>query len=260
MDHVDNRTLALFAARKSVRAYEDRPVGPETREAVLAATLRAPTAGNLQLYTILEIEDPALKRRLSETCDHQAFIARAPWVLVFLADAQRLEDWLTFSAVDALCAASGEERKRPREGDLLLACSDALIAAHQCAIAAESVGLGSCYIGDVMENWEIHRELLGLPRLAFPIAMLTLGWPSAQQEARPLTSRAPADLVVHRDRYRELDADGAARLFARPEYEGLKYLEGCSNYGQHMYRRKLASGFMDEMRRSVAAMLENWKG
>lgn len=260
MDHADNPTLALLAARKSVRAFEDRPVGPELREAVLTATMRAPTAGNLQLYTILEIEDPALKRRLSETCDHQAFIARAPWVLVFLADLQRHEDWLTFSGVDALCATSGEERKRPREGDFLLACSDALIAAHQCAVAAESVGLGSCYIGDVMENWEIHRELLGLPRWTFPIAMLVLGWPTAQQKARPLTSRAPSDLIVQRNRYRSLDAESAARLFARPEYQGLRFLEGCANYGQHMYRRKHASDFMGELRRSVAAMLENWKG
>lgn len=260
MERIDNPTLALLAARKSVRAFEDRPVGPETRGAVLAATLRAPTAGNLQLYTILEIEDAGLKRRLSETCDHQAFIARAPWVLVFLADLQRHEDWLTFSGVDALCAASGEARKVPREADFLLSCSDALIAAHQCVIAAESVGLGSCYIGDVMENYEIHRELLGLPRWTFPIAMLVLGWPTAQQKERPLTSRASEDLVLHRDRYRPLDRDGAERLFARPEYEGLHYREGCANYGQHMYRRKHASVFMEEMRRSVAVMLENWKG
>jgi len=60
----------IFLKRRSVRAYEDRPVPPELRELVLSAALRAPTAGNMGLYTILEIEDPGLKARLAETCDH----------------------------------------------------------------------------------------------------------------------------------------------------------------------------------------------
>lgn len=259
MEIPTNPTLELLAARRSTRAFEDRPVPPGVREAVLAATLRAPTAGNLQMYTILEIEDPALKRRLSETCDHQPFIARAPWVLVFLADLARLEAWLDASGVDALCEAAGEERKRPREGDFLLACSDALIAAHQCVVAAESVGLGSCYIGDVMENVEIHRELFGLPKYAFPIAMLTIGWPTAQQKERPLTSRAALGLSVRRDRYGTPGQAEALAFYDRPEHADAKLPPGCVNFGQHLYRRKLSAPFMDEMRRSVKVLFEDFR-
>jgi Nitroreductase len=74
----------LFLKRKSVRAYEDRPIQPRVRAQVLAATMRAPTAGDLMLYSVLEIEEQALKEKLAETCDHQQFIAKAPLVLVSL--------------------------------------------------------------------------------------------------------------------------------------------------------------------------------
>ena len=81
-----NEIIQSLYARKSVRAYTDRPVPAEVKRTVLAAAVQAPTAGGQQLYTILDITDPALKERLAETCDHQSFIARAPVVLIFCAD------------------------------------------------------------------------------------------------------------------------------------------------------------------------------
>lgn len=79
-----NETLQLIENRKSVRAYEPRPLEPGQRDAIVHAALRAPTAGNMMLYSILEIRDPAIKDRLAVTCDNQPFIAKAPLVLVFL--------------------------------------------------------------------------------------------------------------------------------------------------------------------------------
>ena len=86
--------------------------------------------------------DPALKARLAETCDHQPFIARAPVVLVFCADCRKWFD----AYVEAGC-----QPRRPGPGDLMLAVEDAAIAAQNAVMAAESMGLGSCYIGDIME-------------------------------------------------------------------------------------------------------------
>ena len=166
----------VFLARKSVRQYEDMPGRQDVKAAVLEAALRAPTAGNLMLYSILEIADSALKQRLAVTCDNQPFIATAPWVLVFLADWQRTMDCFAFAGR----GADTEGAPRPCEADLLLACCDALIAAQTAVVAAEALGLGSCYIGDVMENYETHRDLLGLPRWTFPITMVCFGWPTAE--------------------------------------------------------------------------------
>ena len=86
-----NSIIESLYSRKSVRVFEDQPVPPEVKRAVLEAAAQAPTAGNQQLYTILDITDPALKASLAETCDHQPFIATAPVVLVFLADCEK---WL----------------------------------------------------------------------------------------------------------------------------------------------------------------------
>lgn len=85
-----NEILRALHERKSVRLYEDRPVPDSVKAAVLEAAVQAPTAGNQQLYTILDITDPQLKHALSITCDNQPFIAQAPMVLVFLADCKKM--------------------------------------------------------------------------------------------------------------------------------------------------------------------------
>ena len=135
-----NEVLSQLHARKSVRAFADTPVPPEVKRAVLEAACAAPTAGNQQLYTILDITDQALKDTLADTCDHQPFIARAPMVLIFCADCQKWYDAF---------AAGGCAPRKPGAGDLWLALSDANIAAQNAVTAAWSLGLGSCYIAGV---------------------------------------------------------------------------------------------------------------
>ena len=183
-----NEVIRQLHARKSVRAFEDRPIPPDHKREILNAAMAAPTAGNQQMYTILDITDEELKRRLSETCDHQPFIAKAAMVLIFCADFQKWYDAFR---------EGGCEPRRPAVGDLMLAVSDANIAAQNAVVAAQSLGVGSCYIGDVMENCEIHRELMHLPEYVFPAAMLVFGYPTQQQIDRPKPPRCPLDSIVH---------------------------------------------------------------
>ena len=164
-----NQTIQEIRARKSVRVYEDRPVPPEVKRAILDAAIQAPTAGNMTLYTILDITDPAIKAALAKSCDDQPFIATAPLVLIFCADYRRWYD--VFSRYE-------EEVRSPGMGDLFLAQADTLIAAQNAVVAAESLGLGSCYIGDVVEHFEYHQQLLKLPRYVVPAAMVCFGYPT----------------------------------------------------------------------------------
>ena len=116
---------------------------------ILTAALQAPSAGNQQLYTIIDVKDQSIKEQLSESCDHQPFIAKAKMVLVFVADPLKWHDAFTYGDC------------KPRElgvGDLLLAVDDALIAAQNAVTAAWSLGIGSCYIGDIMENRKSKRK------------------------------------------------------------------------------------------------------
>ena len=164
-----NGIINSLHARKSVRAFTGDAVPPELKRAVLEAAVQAPTAGCQQLYTILDITDQALKDRLAVTCDNQPFISGAEVVLIFCADCRRWFD----AYMEAGCTP-----RRPGAGDLLLAVDDAVIAAQNAVTAAESLGLGSCYIGDIMEQYEEHRRLLNLPDWVFPAAMLVIGWPT----------------------------------------------------------------------------------
>ena len=85
----ENDTLRALAARKSVRVFTEEPVTEAERAAILQAAFEAPTAGNQQLYTILNITAPALRQKLADLCDHQPMVAAAPFCLVFLADCRR---------------------------------------------------------------------------------------------------------------------------------------------------------------------------
>ena len=204
-----NDIIRLLDARCSTRAYDPAPPTDEEKRAVLHAAMRAPTAGNLLLYSIIEIEDQALKDRLAVTCDHQPFIARAPWVLLFVADFQKWMDLFAACGCDELPGVP--HGVTPGLGDLLMACNDALIAAQNAVVAAESLGIGSCYIGDIMELGETHAELLQLPRYTFPAALLCLGRP----KVRPKRTERYEEHVVHKNVYRRLTCAGAAGGLAR---------------------------------------------
>jgi nitroreductase/FMN reductase (NADPH)/FMN reductase [NAD(P)H] len=240
-----NEILKSLYARKSVRVFEEKEISMENKNAILRAATEAPTAGNQQLYTILDITSRELKEKLVKTCDGQPFIAEAKMVLVFCADCRK---WY-----DAFLAA-GCEPRLPGVGDLLLAVSDANIAAQNAVTAAESLGIGSCYIGDIMENCEVQRALLHLPQYVFPAAMLVFGYPTAQQKERIKPRRAEMKHIVHENTYRHMDGEELKALFTercgdRPYEDYMKAFCG----------RKYNSEFSKEMTRSVGEYLRQFE-
>ncbi len=254
-------TLDIIHSRKSVRAYEDVPIRPEDKDKILHAAMRAPTAGNMMLYSIIEIRDQTMKDTLVATCDNQPFIATAPLVLLFVADYQRWYDYFVFSGVEEFCERNGTRMRKPEEGDLLLACCDAMIAAQTAVIAAESLGIGSCYIGDIMENYETHKELFQLPKYVIPIGLLCFGYPTQTQKDREKTSRFDEDFIHFINRYRRLDEDEFNEMFTELHEQRMTdkvKKAGIMNVGELMYTRKLGAEFASEMSRSVRAMLKTW--
>ena len=236
-----NEIMESLYRRKSVRAYTDEPVPEALKRAVLEAACQAPSAGCQQLYTILDVTDQALKDALAVTCDNQPFIARAPVVLVFCADCRKWYD----AYVEAGCTP-----RRPGAGDMLLAITDAAIAAQNAVVAAESLGLGSCYIGDILERYEDHRRLLSLPEWVLPAVMLVLGWPTEQQKARPKPERCAMEHIVHENRYRHMDG-GELRAML----EGRAGDNGFEAWVQAFCARKYNSDFSREMTRSAERYL-----
>lgn len=239
-----NEVIRQLHARRSVRAFLEREIPQEAKEAILNAACQAPTAGNQQLYTIIDVTDPAIKARLVETCDHQPFIASARMVLIFCADCKKWYDAFRFA---------GCKPRLPGAGDLFLALSDANIAAQNAVTAAESLGIGSCYIGDIMENCEEQRELLHLPPYVFPAAMLVFGYPTEQQKGRPKPRRADLSHIVHENAYREMDEGELYDLFSiRAENKSYE------DYMNAFCTRKYNSDFSVEMTRSVKEYLKQF--
>lgn len=236
-----NDVLKTLHERKSVRVYEDRPVSKEDKEAILLAAMAAPTAGNQQLYTILDITDRKLLEALSVTCDNQPFIATAPMALIFCADAQKWYD---------AYKAGGCNPRKPGPGDLLLAVSDACIAAQNAVTAAQSLGIGSCYIGDIMERCEDHRRMLNLPAYVYPAAMLVFGYPTEQQIHRVKPERCDIRHIVHENSYRSMDKEELSDML-RQSRDRWNFEEWI----QAFCKRKYNSDFAIEMSRSAAEYL-----
>ena len=246
MEQNTNETLDLLMRRKSVRVFEDREIAEADRRRILEASLRAATAGNMTLYTIIDVKEQKLKDRLAVTCDNQPFIATAPLVLVYCADYRR---WY-----QAFCQVEEVVRK-PSYGDFLLAAEDTIIAAQTAVTAADALGLGTCNIGDILENYEEHRRLLGLPDYVAPVAMVVGGYPTAQQAARKQTPRFALEDIVHENRYDLQKSDNMLRMLEDKEnWHG----EELERRLRAFCERKWNCSFSEEMSRSVKAMLDAW--
>lgn len=240
-----NSVIQSLFDRKSVRVFIEQEISAEEKDLILRSACQAPTAGNQQLYTIIDVTDQAIKDALVKTCDNQPFIATAKMVLVFCADCKK---WY-----DAFQSA-GCQPRNPGVGDLALAISDATISAQNAVVAAESLGIGSCYIGDIMENCEQQRQLLHLPRYVFPCCMLVFGYPTQQQKDRAKPVRAAMDHIVHENGYREMDGAELEAMLTKNVAAGNTY----ENWIHAFCNRKYNSEFSREMTRSVTQYLKDF--
>ncbi len=198
-----NPTLDLIRRHGSVRHYRPDPVPAETIEAIVDAAQRTSTSSNLQAYSVVAVTDPAKRGRLAELCGNQAHVAQAPVFLTWCADLARL---------DRACALRGYTQVTSYAESFLVAAVDAVIAAQTAALAAESLGLGICYIGSIRNHTQGVIDLLELPRLVFPITGMTVGWPAAAPRVRP---RLPLSAVLHWERYDPQPKDAELHAYDR---------------------------------------------
>lgn len=243
-----NETIKLLMERKSVRQFVQEPMPQEDVETILRAAVQAPSAGNMNLWTIINVTDPQKKLALAQSCDNQPFIATAPLVLVFCADYRR---WFeVFKTLDL-----GEELRRPGEGDFMLAVADTIIAAHASVVAAEALGYGSCYIGDIIENCDTQREILSLPEYVKPVCMAVYGRPTPFQIERKKPPRFDIADVVHENGYRCQSAGEMKAMIGRRQ--GLEG-EALERHLLAFAKRKWNCDFSREMTRSAAQMIREW--
>ena len=172
-------TIEQIYQHGSVRNYKPDPVAPELVEIVVAAAQRSATSSNLQMYSVVAVTDAAKRARLKELCNNQAHVGQAPVFLAWCADLSRL---------DRVCELRGYTQVTEHVENFLVAAMDASILMQTATVAAESLGLGTCYIGAIRNHPLQVVALLGLPRLTFPVCGMTLGWPAAPPMMRPRLS------------------------------------------------------------------------
>lgn len=187
-----NESITTLLSHRSIRAYLPDPLPSETLELLVAAAQSASTSSNLQTWSVVAIEDPQRKEELSQLAGNQAHIRQAPLFLVWLADLARLT-YVAQSRGSSYDALDYLEL-------FVTATVDASLAAQNATIAAESLGLGTVYIGAIRNRPEEVAAILNLPPSVFPVFGLTVGYPNPDVAAA-IKPRLPQSAVLHRETY-----------------------------------------------------------
>jgi len=196
-----NPVLQLINQHGSCRAYTSDPLEVETVQAIVSAAQRASTSSNLQAFSVIAVTQAEKRARLAELTG-QGHVAQAPVFLTWCADLARLE---------RVAELRGLQQNSAYIESFLTAVVDAALAAQNAALAAESVGLGICYIGSLRNKPREVIDLLKIPRLVFPVFGMTLGWPAKTHRPRP---RLGQEAILHWEEYNP-DQDTALKAYDR---------------------------------------------
>lgn len=191
--------------RKSIRKYSSREVSSQLLTSLLKDAERTPTMGNLQLYSVVVTRDEEMKAKLAPAHFNQPMVTGAPVVLTFCADFRRTTLW-------------AEDRKADPGYDNFLsfinAATDTLLYCQTFCNLAEESGLGTCFLGTTVYLPQLIIDTLKLPKLTFPVATITLGWPD---EAPAQSDRLPVEAIIHEETYNDYTPEMIDRFYAYKE-------------------------------------------
>lgn len=201
-DEYPNPTLKLLIQRASCRSFSDKKIPPDVLGLILEAGIRAPSGGNLQPFSIIKIENDETKQELAELCERQNFIAQAPVNLLFCIDWRRIKRWANLEVAPFTATSSFRH--------FWISFQDTIISAQNICTATDSLGLGSVYIGSVLECFKELRDMFHLPEGVFPVVLLSLGYPKTRPAPR---EKLPINAIVHKEKYHEMGDQGLLDAF-----------------------------------------------
>ena len=197
-----NDTCAALLNHRSVRAFLPAALDAGVLEMLISAAQSASTSSHLQAWSVVAVQEPARKARLAELAGNQQHVREAPLFLVWLADLARLRR-IARSFNEPAAALDYLE-------SFLLGAIDASLAAQNAVIAAESLGLGTVYIGGIRNRPEEVAAEIWLPPEVFALFGLCIGRPDPGRPAA-IKPRLPQRVVLHRERY---SVEGEAEALA----------------------------------------------
>ena len=228
MPKISNKKMKNLLTRRSIRRYADRDVDEQLLQRLLSEASRTQTMGNLQLYSVVVTRSPEMKKKLAPAHFNQPMVTQAPVVLTILADFNRTSFW-------AKCRKA--EPGYDNFLSFLNAATDALLYTQTLCNLMDEEGLGYCYLGTTVYQPQQIIDLLHLPKLTFPVATLTVGWPA---EEPALSDRLPVESFVHQEQYNDYLGTDIDRYYHEKEA-----LEENQNFVQINHKETLAQIFTD---------------
>ena len=193
---------------RSIRKYKSDPIPDKLLNKTLEAGIRASSSGNMQTYSIIVTRDKGLREQLHKAHLEQNMVLEAPILLTFCADFHRMRQWLRIS-------------NAPDNFDnfmsFMIAAIDAILVSQNVALAAESMGLGICYLGSTLANCDQVGRILELPDNVVPVVGFSLGYPD---EDPALRDRLPLDGLVHDETYQDYSDERVAEIYREREVKG----------------------------------------
>lgn len=201
-----NDTLNTIYNHVSVRQFLNQKVEDDVLNKILKAACCGSTMGNMQLFSIIVTEDDAMKQKMAPFHFNQPIATSAPLLLTFCADFRRFNRYCAFRDAETEAYSNMQSYQ--------WAVTDALIAAQNACVAAESLGLGLCWLGTITYNVDKFVDVLQLPKHVIPVACIAMGYPV---EKPALTQKLPVEAMVHREYYHDYDETSINRLFEDKE-------------------------------------------
>lgn len=171
-----NETIRTQLEHRTIREFKDQKIPHQVFEQLMEVARRTATSTGMQASSIIRVANPDMKKKIAEICN-QEYVARVTELLIFIVDQYRNNQ----IAKEKNCFVE-------TAGDMdrfFAAFTDACIMAQNIVIAAESMGLGTVYLGSILNDSERICELLKLPKLTFPVIGLGLGYPNQNPQIKP---------------------------------------------------------------------------
>lgn len=227
-------TIKLLKNHRSIRRFTSEPIDEKLFSDIIEAGQAASTSSFIQAATIVRVSKPAVRDEFVELSGGQKYIASAAEFLVFCADLQRNHSLVTKLKGEGAADYQWTEQ-------FLAATVDVGLMAQNVVVAAESSGLGCCYIGGIRNDPEKVTQLLKLPSLVYPVFGLCIGYPDQQPGIKP---RLPSAAVLHNDEYQS----SAQTRVLTDQYDDL-----VSEYYVARTRGKLQQTFSEQMAKQAAS-------
>lgn len=167
----------IIKGRRSVRAYEDRPVPEEVIRELIDLGIHAPTASRLQPWSFVVVEDKELMKEWSDRAKELLLgqMESNTYLQQYRAALEN-KDFHIFYHAPCLLLIYGDPGLSP---NYLVDCT---LAAQNIMLAAYEKGLGSCWIGFsyFVGNSPEMKQRLGVPENYRLVAPIVLGYPRGQ--------------------------------------------------------------------------------